>query len=157
MTDDLIARLRWWGEHGVSGSLNDLVEAADRIEELESWKAAEEAHHHMLRAEAAENARIIGMSAEREMALRGEVERLAAAVKAQMDGKHKEAAEANLWFTKAQEWKAEVERLREALRVMIYETTHLSPMRPDGSHWCRITADALNIARAALEGTSHDD
>lgn len=34
MTDDLIARLRWWGEHGVSGSLNDLVEAADRIEAL---------------------------------------------------------------------------------------------------------------------------
>lgn len=50
---------------------------------------------------------------------------------------------------------AEVERLREALRVMIYETTHLSPMEPDGSHWCRITADALNTARAAL-GESHD-
>lgn len=44
---------------------------------------------------------------------------------------------------------------REALRVMIYETTHLSPMEPDGSHWCRITADALNTARAAL-GESHD-
>lgn len=27
------------------------AEAADRIEELESWKAAEDAHHHMLRAE----------------------------------------------------------------------------------------------------------
>jgi hypothetical protein len=38
------------------------LEAADRIEELTT--------------EAAENARIIGMSAEREMALRGEVERL---------------------------------------------------------------------------------
>lgn len=45
---------------------------------------------------------------------------------------------------------AENERLLGALRVMIYETTHLSPMEPDGSHWCRITADALNIARAAL-------
>ena len=67
MTDDLIERLRWWGEHGVSGSLNDLVEAADRIEELTT--------------EAAENARIIGMSAEREMALRGEVERLRTALR----------------------------------------------------------------------------
>jgi hypothetical protein len=26
-----------------------LAEAADRIEELEGWKAAEEAHHHLLK------------------------------------------------------------------------------------------------------------
>ena len=41
-------------------------EMADRIEELTT--------------EAAENARIIGMSAEREMALRGEIERLRGAL-----------------------------------------------------------------------------
>ena len=116
MTDDLIARLRWWGEHGVSGSLNDLVEAADRIEELESWKAAEEAHHHMLRAEAAENARIIGMSAEREMALRGEVE-----------------------------------RLRTALRFYAAWGV-FAPSHDDA-----VILDSGGAARAALEGTSHDD
>ena len=61
MTDDLIARLRSfdvsWSQTG-----EWCAEAADRIEELET--------------EARENARIIGMSAEREMALRGEVEQL---------------------------------------------------------------------------------
>ena len=38
--------------HGSIGALRSLEwKAADRIEELESWKAAEDAHHHMLRAE----------------------------------------------------------------------------------------------------------
>lgn len=36
-----------------------------------------------------------------------------------------------------------------ALRVVIYETTHLSPRRDDGSHDCRISAEALRSARAA--------
>ena len=31
-----------------------LAEAADRIAELESWKAAEEAHHHLLKRRIAE-------------------------------------------------------------------------------------------------------
>ena len=40
--------------HGSIGALRSLEwKAADRIEELESWKAAEEAHHHLLRAEIA--------------------------------------------------------------------------------------------------------
>ena len=47
-------------------------EIADRIEELAT--------------EAAENARIIGMSAEREMAMRGEIERLREAVGILEDG-----------------------------------------------------------------------
>lgn len=37
MTDDdkaLVKRLRWWGEDGVSGSRDDIVSAADRIEAL---------------------------------------------------------------------------------------------------------------------------
>lgn len=49
--DDLVKELR----------LNDseiylplLGKAADRIEELESWKAAEEAHHHLLKRRIAE-------------------------------------------------------------------------------------------------------
>lgn len=44
-----------------------------------------------------------------------------------------------------------VERLREALALMIYETTSLSPMECDGSHWCNISANALEKARAALK------
>jgi hypothetical protein len=43
-------------------------------------------------------------------------------------------------------------RLREALQTMIYETTHLSPEEDDGSHWCKISRDALSAARAALKG-----
>lgn len=40
--------------------------------------------------------------------------------------------------------------LFEALEEMVYETTHLSPMEPNGDHWCRISAQALANARAAL-------
>ena len=45
---------------------------------------------------------------------------------------------------------AENERLREGLREYVYETTHLSPQENDGSHWCKISANCLNNARAAL-------
>ena len=34
MTDDLVQRLRLWGEHGLTNTLSDLVEAADYIEAL---------------------------------------------------------------------------------------------------------------------------
>ncbi len=47
---------------------------------------------------------------------------------------------------------AEIARLREALGAMIYETTSLSPMEDDGSHWCRITKEALELVRAAYHG-----
>jgi hypothetical protein len=40
--------------------------------------------------------------------------------------------------------------LVEALRRMVYETTSLSPLEDDGSHWCKISKDALAQARAAL-------
>jgi hypothetical protein len=44
---------------------------------------------------------------------------------------------------------AEVARLREALRRMIYETTHLSPCKPNGDHDCTIKAETLAYARTA--------
>lgn len=44
-----------------------------------------------------------------------------------------------------------IEALEAALRRMIYETTHLSPMKPNGDHDCTIKADALEQARQALE------
>jgi len=40
--------------------------------------------------------------------------------------------------------------LREALAEFIYETTHLSPVEDDGSHWCRISAECLENGRTAL-------
>ena len=40
--------------------------------------------------------------------------------------------------------------LREALEDFIYQTTHLSAREDDGSHWCKIPADTLAKARAAL-------
>jgi hypothetical protein len=51
MERDIVERLRWWGVDGVAGERAMLVEAAAKIEELRSWKAAEEAHHHLLRGE----------------------------------------------------------------------------------------------------------
>jgi len=46
-------------------------------------------------------------------------------------------------------------KLREALANMVYETTHLSPMKPNGDHDCTISAVCLHEARAALGG-QHD-
>jgi len=43
-----------------------------------------------------------------------------------------------------------VKALVEALRCMVYETTCLSPLEDDGSHWCKISKYALAQARAAL-------
>jgi hypothetical protein len=48
------------------------------------------------------------------------------------------------------EEREKVKGLVEALQLMVYETTHLSPMRDDGSHNCRISKNALEQARAAL-------
>ena len=35
-----------------------------------------------------------------------------------------------------------------ALEQYIYETTHLSPQKEDGSHWCKISESCLSKARA---------
>lgn len=43
-----------------------------------------------------------------------------------------------------------IQKAREALREMIYETTHLSPEEADGAHKCIIPARALSNARSAL-------
>lgn len=45
----------------------------------------------------------------------------------------------------------DVARLREALREMVYETTHLSQREDDGSHICKISGKTLAMARAALQ------
>lgn len=38
----------------------------------------------------------------------------------------------------------------EALKLFIYETTHLSPTEDDGSHWCKISAETLRKGRDAI-------
>ena len=43
-----------------------------------------------------------------------------------------------------------VKALEVALQTFIYETTHLSPIEDDGSHWCKISAECLEKGRAAL-------
>lgn len=45
----------------------------------------------------------------------------------------------------------EITSLRAALERLVYEVTHLSPREDDGSHWCKISAEALRIAREALK------
>ena len=52
---------------------------------------------------------------------------------------------------------AEIERLWAALVAMVYETTHLSPLERDGSHWCKISKDALYDARAAIAQEAQTD
>ena|ERR1700722_5908257 len=47
-------------------------------------------------------------------------------------------------------------KLRKALRLMIHESTHLSPMEDDGSHWCRITRESLEQARAAYRNDPNE-
>lgn len=42
-------------------------------------------------------------------------------------------------------------RLRDALKKMIYETTCLSPLEDDGSHWCNISKESLLQALKALK------
>jgi len=56
----------------------------------------------------------------------------------------------NAVFSTLEIQRLEIERLRTALREMIYETTHLSPENDDGSHDCRIRATTLRQAREAL-------
>jgi chromosome segregation ATPase len=51
---------------------------------------------------------------------------------------------------KREQLQAENEKLRAALRELIYETTHLSPQEDDGSHRCTITGETLRKARMAL-------
>ena len=55
-----------------------------------------------------------------------------------------------------QEKIAEIERLKAALRHLVYEITHLSPEEDDGSHRCRISKSALQSARAALNEGAND-
>jgi hypothetical protein len=52
------------------------------------------------------------------------------------------------WNTRSQSER--VSRLEEALKALIYETTHLSPCEVDGSHRCTISGAALDRARSAL-------
>lgn len=40
--------------------------------------------------------------------------------------------------------------LVEALKALVYETTHLSPQEEDGSHVCKISKRVLDAGRAAL-------
>lgn len=42
-------------------------------------------------------------------------------------------------------------RMEASLRRLVYEATSLSPCEDDGSHWCRISADALAMARKAID------
>lgn len=46
-----------------------------------------------------------------------------------------------------------IEELEKALRDVVYEITHLSQRRDDGSHECRISARTLARARAAIYRT----
>lgn len=47
-----------------------------------------------------------------------------------------------------------VKVLREALKVMIYEVTHLAPGPTDNAYRCVVDANAVTRARASCEGTS---
>ena len=131
MTDEqkaLVERLRDTASQGVfmameNGRYASPHEAADRIEELTT--------------EAAENARIIGMSAEREMALRGEVERLTPTVR-KLQG-YQGALE------------AEVKGLRNLLREAEVKLTDVQGAYATGKY----ATNLLARIRAALE-KQHD-
>lgn len=52
--------------------------------------------------------------------------------------------------SQADEYRTRCVDLLEALEAFIYETTHLSPERDDGSHDCRISRATLKQGRAAI-------
>jgi transcriptional regulator with XRE-family HTH domain len=54
-------------------------------------------------------------------------------------------------ITRAEAAEAKCAGMAEALKEMVYETTHLSPPEDDGAHKCRISAAALSRAREALK------
>ena len=94
-------------------------------------------------------------NAARIAALEAENERLRRSGKALLDEKHKEQAEAKLWFEKAQEWKAENERLREALgfyaRPQSWRSSGVYMSGQSQPHAAQL--DEGERARAALEQT----
>lgn len=47
-----------------------------------------------------------------------------------------------------------IARLRTALSEFVYETTCLSPMNDDGSHWCKISKETLQVGRETLHATA---
>lgn len=46
-----------------------------------------------------------------------------------------------------------VEKLEACLKRAVYETTHLSPLEDDGSHWAKMSGEWLAEARALLSDT----
>lgn len=79
-------------------------------------------------------------------AQQAEIERLTRSGSNLLNEKHREAAEARLWFAKAQEWKSEIERKDAALREARDTFNHygeLHAAKPD-----KAKADA-NYAKAA--------
>ena len=52
------------------------------------------------------------------------------------------------------EARARVKGLKDALREMVYDATHLSPRADDGSHTAKISAATLEHARTALQEQS---
>ena len=49
-------------------------------------------------------------------------------------------------------YQRENKAMREALKELVYEVTHLSPLEDDGSHKCKISGAALENALRALSG-----
>ena len=49
----------------------------------------------------------------------------------------------------------EIDEIVGALKGFVYETTHLSPLKDDGSHDCTISKDCLDNGRQALTHAKH--
>ena len=137
MSDDLVKRLQGWARDIQVGSTTiwamdqDLKEAADSIEELEKTLA-------LRTCEADAKALIVSG----------------------LEAKLKAITERNDLVEYANvELGEKLAKAVEALRLYIYETTHLSAEEDDGSHWCKISKDCLTRARATLaelKGESHE-
>lgn len=102
-----------------------------------------------------------------------EITRLTEALRLQMEAKHKEAAEAKLWFQKAQEWKEALRAAEEREKALRDDACRYHWLRdhscpphnfyisvPDefaGQRYAPGEVDAyIDEAIAALKGPSHD-
>jgi cell division protein FtsB len=107
--------------------ITDIEAQAAEIAELKSWKAAEEAHHHKLRAE---------------------IERLERSRSAWED-------EARRYAGNSEYWQTETERLREALQKIANGNTSGFPGIDEGINetFARELMACREVARAALGET----
>ena len=70
--------------------------------------------------------------------------------------RHRQAQRRAENYNRAVDAEAALAEARKVIEELVYETTHLSPEKDDGSHWCKISKAALTQAREWLQANKED-